>query len=101
MTPADGAPARPTLMVISGPPGPGKTTPAHRLAAAIGCPAICRDEVEQGMAESNQGFSLGPSDPLTIRTLSTFFEPIALLVEQRGDGDRRTPTPGSRVTARR
>jgi deoxyadenosine/deoxycytidine kinase len=37
--------ALPTLVVVSGPLGAGKTTLAHRLAGAIGCPAICRDEI--------------------------------------------------------
>lgn len=83
MIAAGGGPARPMLVVIGGPPGTGKTTLAHRLAAAIGCPAICRDEIKQGMAEANPGFVPGRSDPLTIRTLATFFELIALLV-QRG-----------------
>lgn len=70
------------LIVVSGQPGTGKTTLAHRLAAAIGCPAICRDEIKQGMAEATRGFVPGPSDPLTIRTLATFFELIILLVER-------------------
>ena len=39
----------PILVVVSGPAGTGKTTLAHRLAAAIGCPAICRDEIKEGM----------------------------------------------------
>jgi tRNA A37 N6-isopentenylltransferase MiaA len=40
---------RPTLIVVSGPSAAGKTTLAHRLARRIGCPAICRDEIKEGM----------------------------------------------------
>jgi predicted kinase len=68
------------VIVVSGPPGTGKTTLAHRIAAAIGCPAICRDEIKEGMAHATPGFVPGPGDPLTMRTLSTFFDVIGLLV---------------------
>ncbi|TCO49440.1 putative kinase [Kribbella antiqua] len=68
------------MVVVSGPPGTGKTTLAHRVAAAIGCPAICRDEIKEGMAHATPGFVPGPADPLTMRTLSTFFDVIGLLV---------------------
>ncbi|MGY1899049.1 AAA family ATPase [Nocardia gipuzkoensis] len=44
---ADDPPRLPTLVVVSGPPGSGNTTLAHALAAAIGCPAIRRDEIDQ------------------------------------------------------
>ena len=47
---ADGT-ARPTLIVVSGPPGAGKTTLAHEIARAAGCPAVCRDEIKEGMEE--------------------------------------------------
>jgi predicted kinase len=72
--------SKPMVIVVSGPPGTGKTTLAHRVAAAIGCPAICRDEIKEGMAHATPGFVPGPGDPLTMRTLSTFFDVIGLLV---------------------
>lgn len=68
------------VVVVSGPPGTGKTTLAHRVAAAIGCPAICRDEIKEGMVHATPGFVAGPGDPLSMRTLSTFFDVIGLLV---------------------
>jgi predicted ABC-type ATPase len=46
----------PTLVVVSGPAGAGKTTLAHEIARAVGCPAICRDEIKEGMAHRTPGF---------------------------------------------
>ena len=40
----------PTLIVVTGRPGSGKTTLAHALAREIRCPAICRDEIKEGLA---------------------------------------------------
>jgi predicted kinase len=70
----------PTLVVVSGPPGSGKTTLAHQIARAVGCPAICRDEIKEGMAHSVLGFVPGPGDELTMRTLPTFFGVLELLL---------------------
>lgn len=70
----------PTLIVVSGPAGSGKTTLAHELAAAIGCPAVCRDEIKEGMAFSNPGYLAATGDLLTMRTYELFFEVIALFV---------------------
>lgn len=73
--------SRPTLVVVSGPPGSGKTTLAHALAAAVPCPAICRDEIKEGMVHAHGGdFEAAPGDPLTQRTFPLFFDVLRLLV---------------------
>ncbi len=72
--------ARPTLIVVSGPAGSGKTTLAHALARAVGCPAICRDEIKEGMVHATGEFTAAPSDELTMRTLPTFFGVLELLL---------------------
>jgi predicted kinase len=71
----------PTLVIVSGPAGSGKTTLAHRLAATIGCPALCRDEIKEGMVAATPAFVPGPSDPLTVRTYGLFFAAIRLFLE--------------------
>jgi predicted kinase len=71
----------PTLVIVSGPAGSGKTTLAHRLAAMIGCPALCRDEIKEGMVAATPGFVPGPSDSLTVRSYGLFFATIRLFLE--------------------
>jgi predicted kinase len=68
------------LVIVSGPIGAGKTTLAHRLALAIGCPAVCRDEIKEGMVHSTPGFVPAPGDELTQRTLPVFFGMLGLLL---------------------
>jgi predicted kinase len=72
----------PLLAVVSGPAGSGKTTLAHELARAIGCPAICRDEIKEGMVHAaGSPFRAEPGDPLTERTLTAFFDLLELLLD--------------------
>lgn len=46
----------------------------------MGCPALSRDEIKEGMVLSNPGFVASPSDPLTMRTYGLFFETMGLLL---------------------
>jgi predicted kinase len=72
----------PTLVVVSGPAGTGKTTLAHALAKAVGCPAICRDEIKEGMVHAlGVDFEATAGDPLTLRTLGVFFRTLRVLLE--------------------
>ena len=75
----------PTLIVVSGPAGSGKTTLAHAIAAAVGCPAICRDEIKEGMVHASRNaatpFVAQPGDELTARTLPVFFSVLELLIK--------------------
>ena len=70
----------PTLVVVSGPLGSGKTTLAHKIAFAVGCPAICRDEIKEGMVHNTPGFVPSQGDELTRRTLPVFFGVLELLL---------------------
>lgn len=73
----------PTLVVVSGPAGSGKTELARALAATIGCPVISRDEIKEGMVHTRGGgFAASTGDPLTQRTFPLFFEVLKLLLAQ-------------------
>jgi predicted kinase len=71
----------PTLAVVSGGPGTGKTTLAHELARELGCPAIIRDEIKQGMVMATPGHRGGADDPLNYPTLDAFFGVIKVLLQ--------------------
>ena len=70
----------PTLIILSGPIAAGKTTLAHRLAESLGCPAICRDEIKEGMVYATSGFVPCLGDELTKRTFPVFFEVLGVLL---------------------
>jgi len=74
-------PGVPTLVVVSGPPRTGKTTLAHTIARELPCPAICRDEIKEGMVyTAGDGFRAAAGDALTQRTLLVFFDVLETLV---------------------
>lgn len=72
----------PTLVVVSGPPGSGKTTLAHAIARRLSCPVISRDEIKEGMAHAEPSdFEGGHGDALSVRTLPVFFDVLRSLLE--------------------
>jgi predicted kinase len=70
------------LVVVSGPAGTGKTTLAHALAREIGCPALCRDEIKEGLVFGRDDFEAAIDDELTRAASSLFFELLHVMVER-------------------
>ena len=75
---------RPTLIVVSGPPASGKTTLAHSLARAVYCPAICRDEIKEGLVSGGalEASAPEPGDAATHLATAAFFDVIELLIQR-------------------
>ena len=71
---------RPTLVLVTGPAGSGKTTLAYTVGAALGCPVVSRDAIKEGMVAAEPSFVPAPGDPLTLRTYGTFFANLDLLL---------------------
>lgn len=75
--------SKPFVVVVTGCPGSGKTTLAHKLANKIHCPALCRDEFKEGyvhtMAASHE--SLGKD--VNRQLYDTFFEIIRFVIAKK------------------
>lgn len=71
----------PTLIVVTGRPASGKTTLAHTLARAIRCPALCRDELKEGLIHTYHGRAT-PDDHarLNRHVYDVFFRAIEMLL---------------------
>jgi predicted kinase len=71
---------RPTLVLVTGPAGSGKTTLAYAVGTALGAPVVSRDAIKEGMVAAEPGFVAATSDPLTLRTYGVFFANLDLLL---------------------
>ncbi|MFL5386938.1 MAG: AAA family ATPase [Longimicrobiaceae bacterium] len=72
---------RPLLIVVAGRPGSGKTTLAHALARAIRCPAICRDEIKEGIVNSSAATD-PHADAVQRHANDVFFDTVELLLRR-------------------
>jgi predicted kinase len=64
---------KPKLVVVTGAPGTGTTTLAHELARLIPCPAVCRDEIKEGLVHRDPTYVPKPGDDEAYKALDTFF----------------------------
>lgn len=73
----------PTLIVVSGPLRADPSRLAHALAKGIGCPAICRDEIKEGMSPSLISGEPRLGDAVAIRASKTLFAVLDVLIRNR------------------
>jgi predicted kinase len=71
--------SNPLLIVVTGRPGSGKTTLAHALARAVRCPAICRDEIKEGLVNTT-GDAGRVGDDVAWRVYDAFFDTVTRLL---------------------
>jgi len=68
----------PSLIVITGRPGAGKTTLAYTVARMIRCPTLIRDELKEGFVIT--GHDLPPHTNINGLVSETFFQAMELLL---------------------
>jgi predicted kinase len=72
---------RPALVIVSGRPGSGKSTLARKLAGALACPLISRDEINEGIFRTfGHDPGLASKDQVARLTFDAFFRVLTLLL---------------------
>ena len=72
---------QPALIVVTGRAGSGKTTLAHALAREVHCPAVCRDEIKEGLVWTI-GEAGETGGDIQLHATETFFSALALLLDR-------------------
>jgi predicted kinase len=70
---------RPSLIVVTGRPGAGKSTLAYALARAVRCPLISRDEIKEGLVHA-AGELGDPGGEAQRRATDAFFDALRVLL---------------------
>lgn len=69
----------PTLVIVSGAPGSGKTTLAHRLAADLCLPLISKDELKEALADA---IGVPPDVPASMRLGAVAYAVLYFVAQQ-------------------
>ena len=72
---------RPTVIVITGRPGNGKSTLAKQLAARLYLPVVSRDELKEGFIHTQQAAHAQLGGDVNRRVTETFFATVDGLLE--------------------
>ncbi|WP_433466242.1 AAA family ATPase [Spirillospora sp. CA-128828] len=81
--PAGGA-YRPTLVIVSGPPGSGKTTMAGLLARTLPCPLVSRDDINEGIFHTfHHDLDVAGKESVARMAFDAFFQAIDLLLSSK------------------
>jgi predicted kinase len=70
----------PTVAIVSGRPGAGKTTLGRALALDLRCPLVSRDEINQGILHTFANSELMTKEWITKLAFDAFFRVIELLI---------------------